>query len=158
MTPKAWVDLFKSGILHAKAIPEKKILEGFLYSNELDLTKQYSRDILDNSNAITIVATSDETLYQKYEKIRSDFLSRKDNLIINPIYKIEERGNTLVLKRPSNIDGFGDYLSFSEKYLPERYEISRKLFNKRQVVTSDTKIVENLMKRFIVVNVPQNYI
>jgi SAM-dependent methyltransferase len=157
MTPKAWVELFRDGMLKIKAIPERKILEDFFFRDELDLAEEYSQDSLDSANAITIVATSDESVFETYENDRAEFLARKEYLIINPIYKIRERGNNLQLERLHDTDGFGDRLAFSEKYLPEKYEISKTLLEGRRVNISDPKKVEDLMTKFIVVNVPENY-
>jgi len=158
MTPKAWVNLFETQDFRCKAIPQGQILNDFLFHNVLDLATEPAQNILNSSNAIALLATSDESVFRTYENVKLDFLSLRDNLIINPIYDIKQNGHKIEISRPSSIDAFGDYLVFSEKFLPKKDEIPSKFFTGRHVVTSDSDIISDLMAKFIVVNVPKNYI
>jgi len=167
LTPQAWINLFKGNNLKIKAIPERRIMEDFLLNNELDLTEEYSGKELNASNAISIIGTQDKSLFGVYDKVDSDFLSNKNNLVINLIYKINSRKDKVILKRDFPSDLLRTEYPFTERYLPEEIVINAELaqvLSGRNVNMSSTKIsekigdVEDLMRQFVIINVPEMYL
>ncbi|MCL0072914.1 methyltransferase domain-containing protein [Dehalococcoidia bacterium] len=166
LSPSGWLNLFQQ--LPVKALPEKNIVEDFLMRGRLDLTKQYTEDELNFSNAISIVGTRKKSLLQTYQDVWRDFLGNKSNLIINPIYSIEHKPDKIILRRKFPSESFRNEYRLTEKYLPEEYAINGELaeaINGRTLNITCTEFskkdfahIEYLMRKFIVINVPEDYI
>lgn len=162
LPPMVWANLFHN--LEIKLLPEKNLIEDFILRNKLDLLKQYSESEIDSSNAISIIGSKNKSIFDIFEKIGNEFLIKKDNLIINPIYKIRNKNGRIVLERNFPSELFRKEYPLAEKYLPEKYIISGNLVKviKGRVLDitkiSDLKEIENLMRRFIIINVPKRYL
>jgi hypothetical protein len=128
------------------------------------LTAKYSEDELNSSNAMILMATSDKSLFKVYDKVNRDFLSVKNNLVINPIYEMKSTDDSILLVRSSQYARaqflYEDYYPLTKKYIPEKYEIGKEFVSVigRKVHISDLEKAEDLMKRFIIINVPENYL
>jgi SAM-dependent methyltransferase len=157
LTPKAWANLFRAGKLETKVLPERNVVENFLLHNKLDLVEEYTEDTLNSSNAIILLVTLDKSLLTTYDKVNRDFLSAKNNLIINPIYEMTEKEDQILLERPLHEYSLGDSYPISEKYLPKKHKICKESISGRQIRISDLEKVEDLMKKFIIINVPEKY-
>ena len=158
ISPKSLTALFKNSCLETKVIPERKVLTNFVFDNKLDIGREFSEEELNSSNALILLATLDTSVFKTYNKVNSDFLSIRSHLIINPIYEMKRKDGKFLLKRPLHKYSLGDIYPFSEKYLPKECEISEDLLIGREVKFSGIKEVEDLMKRFVIINVPANYI
>jgi hypothetical protein len=137
------------------ALPEKSIVEDFIQRDKLDLSKKYSEKELNLSNAILIIAGAD---LDCFDGIWKDILEVKENLIINPIYKMKEEGDKILLEREFPSEFFRKEYPLTEKYLPERREIDKMFVNGRSISVSDSNEIEELMRKFVVINVPEKYI
>lgn len=157
LTPKAWGNLFRAGKLEINVLPEKNVVENFLFHNKLDLVEEYTEDTLNSSNAIILLATLDKSLLTTYDKVNRDFLSAKSNLVINPIYEMTEKEDQILLERPLHEYSLGDSYPISEKYLPKNHKMYKESISGRQIRISDLEKVEDLMKKFIIINVPEKY-
>ena len=158
ISPKALVNLFKNSYLKTKVIPERNVLTNFVFGDKLDIGKEFSEEELNSSNALILMATLDKSIFKTYNKVNSDFLSIRSHLIINPIYEMKRKDSKFLLKRPLHKYALGDIYPFSEKYLPKEIELSENLLTGREVKSKYIEKVDELMKQFVVVNVPPNYI
>jgi SAM-dependent methyltransferase len=160
LTPQTYTNLFDGDHLEVKVIPERKIVENFLFINKLDLAEKYSEDELKSANAMVLIATSDRSLFRVFERVNRDFLSAKHNLVINPLYEMKPKGNSILLVRSSLKFSllFGDDYPLTEKYIPEKCEIGKEFVSGRKTHISDSEKAEDLMKRFVIINVPENYL
>ena len=154
LSPQTWVDLFDHKVM---ALPEKAVIEDFLLRNRLDLSKKCSEKDLNSSDAILMIAGAD---LDCFDGIWKDILKIKDNLIVNPIYKMKEKGDKIVLKRKFPSEPFRKEYPLTEKYLPERCEIDKIFVDGRSVCVSDSDEIEieDLMRKFVIINVPEKYI
>lgn len=165
LSPLGWINLFQH--LPVKILPEKNIVEDFIIRNRLDLAKQYTEDDLNSSNAISIAGTREKSLFKTYQNMWSVFLGNKSNLIINPIYSIEHKLDKISLQRKFPGESFRNEFSLTEKYLTEEYTLNEKLAQmvkgrkfdiaSVEITKKDFLLIEDLMKRFIIINVPENY-
>ena len=155
LSPSTWKGLFDN--LNVIALPEKSIVEDFILRDRLDLSKKYSQEELNSSDAISMIGGAD---LDCFDGIWKDILEVKDNLIINPIYRIKEEGNRILLEREFPSEFFRKEYPLTEKYLPERSEIDKRFVNGRSVCVSDSSEIkiEDLMRKFVVINVPGKYI
>ena len=71
---------------------------------------------------------------------------------------MKRKDSKFLLKRPLHKYALGDIYPFSEKYLPKEIELSENLLTGREVKSKYIEKVDELMKQFVVVNVPPNYI
>ena len=154
LSPSTWKGLFD---LNVVALPEKAVIEDFVLRDKLDLSKKYSEEELNLSDAIIMIGGVDSDCF---EGIWKDILKIKDNLIVNPIYKMKEEGDKILLKREFPSEFFRKEYPLTEKYLPERCEINKRFVDGRSVcvLDSDEIEIEDLMRKFVVINVPENYI
>ena len=154
LSPPAWRGLFDFNV---KALPEKNIIEDFILRDRLDLSKKYSEEELNSSDAIIMIGGVDSDCF---DGIWKEILEIKENLIINPIYKMKEVGDKIVLEREFPSGFFRREYPLTEKYLPERCEIDKRFVDGRSVCVSGEyeREIENLMRKFVVINVPKNYI
>lgn len=153
LSPSAWKSLFNN--LDVRALPEGRIVEDFIMRNKLDLSKKYSEEELNSSGAISMIGGAD---LDCLDGIWKDVLEVKDNLIINPIYKMRGKGDIILLEREFPSEFFRKEYPLTEKYLPESCVIDKKIVRGRSVCFSDSDELEDLMKKFVVINVPKNYI
>ena len=68
-----------------------------------------------------------------------------------------EKKGQILLERPLHEFSLGDSYPISEKYLPKKHEICKESVSGRQIHISDLEKVEDLMKKFIIINVPEKY-
>ena len=153
LSPSTWWGLFD---LTVKALPEKSIIEDFILRGRLDLSKKYSEEELNSSDAIIMIGGADSDCF---EVIWEDILEIKENLVINPIYKTKEEGDKILLEREFPSEFFRKEYPLTEKYLPEKCEINKKFVKGRSVRVSgsDEIEIEDLMRKFVVINVPEKY-
>ena len=152
LSPSAWRGLFDRDVT---ALPEKNIVEDFILRDRLDLSKKYSEEELNSSDAILMTAGAD---LECFDGIWKDILEIKDNLIINPIYKMKEEGDKILLEREFPSEFFRKEYPLTEKYLPERCEIDKRFVDGRSISILDSNEIEDLMRKFVVINVPEKYV
>ena len=154
LSPSSWMGLFDFNVM---ALPEKCIIEDFILRDRLDLSKKYSEEELNLSDAILMIGGADSDCF---EGLWKDIVEIKENLIINPIYKMKEKGDKIVLEREFPSEFFRKEYPLTEKYLPERCEMDKIFVKGRSVCVSgeDEIEIENLMRKFVVINVPEKYI
>jgi ubiquinone/menaquinone biosynthesis C-methylase UbiE/DNA-directed RNA polymerase subunit RPC12/RpoP len=153
VAPSIWKRLFNNDV---KLLQEKAIIEDFILRDQLNLSKEYSEEELNSSNAISLVRGIDSL---QFKNIWREILDIKGNLIINPIYKMKKNGDKILLERILPYP-FKEVYPLTDKYLPEYCTISEKLLNGGNICISDenkTKI-EELMRKFVIINVPEKFI
>jgi len=165
LSPSGWVNLFQQ--LPVKVLPERNLIEDFILRNRLDIAKEYTDVELNYSNALYLVGTKDRSLFRVYEEVAAAFLSNKSHLIINPIYRIKRKRDKLILQRKFPSRSFGEEYPLTERYLPEEHTIEGKLLQivegsslnlaSTEVSEKDLLHIEDLMRKFIVINVPKDY-
>ena len=158
ISPRQLSILFSNSYLETKTISERRVLDDYVFHNKLDLSADYSERTLNSSNALILLATADKSIFKIYHEVNRDFLRHKNHLVINPIYKIKRENNKFVLSRPLEKEALGDIYPFSEDYLLRDCIINAAFLEGRDVHISDVRKVEDLMKKFIVINVPENYL
>ena len=153
LTSSTWKGLFDIDVM---ALPEISLIDEFILRDRLDLSKKHFEKELNLSD---IILTRGVDL-DCFDGIWKGVLEIKENLIINPIYKMKEKGDKILLEREYPSESFRKEYLLTEKYLPERCEIDKRFVKGRSVCISDSDEmeIENLMRKFVVINVPKNYI
>ncbi len=161
MNPDTWKKLFHNN--YVKAFSEEELTVEFLSNDRVDLSNEHSQTDLDSSKAICLISTNDVSLFTIYENVQQHYLQIKDHLIINPAYQKEDDKNNILTKTLP--DYFKKEYPLSPKYLPEKItfdeqleETLAQLARKLPVNQEDLETVEELMKSFVIINAPENYI
>lgn len=166
LTPNGWSNLFQN--MRLKLLPEKSVVEDFVYRNKIDLVKDYSQADLNSSDALVIVGGGNTSNLYIHQDIWASILDNKDNLIINPCYTIERKGDSVILIRKFPSESFKNEYHLMKNYLPEECIINgmaAKAITGRTLDISSIKfseydqlLIEDLMRKFVIINVPKNYI
>jgi len=165
LKPSGWSGLFQK--MKTKIIPEDNLIEEYLLKRELDLSKEYTQEEINGSPAISIVGTNDEKVFDFYSNI--DVPSRKDvrNLVINPIYEINRRGNQIHLDLQVPTEMYEKEYPLTMKYLNKNFvissEISRYIRGNRadipvNISAKDRTQIDDLIKKFVLIDIPENYL
>jgi SAM-dependent methyltransferase len=158
---EVWTSLFKK--FPVKAFTEKRLVEDFFNTNMLDLSKTCNEQELISSNAISIVGANDDSTPQIFEGVASKFLSYKSHLIINPIYEISCRENSIILNRRFPNEEFAIENPFAQQLLPKQCVIPTTILTpgsrsvSKNLSGEQTEQVQRLMSQFVLINVPQGY-
>ena len=166
LSPEVWANLFQK--IKIKALPESTVVEHFLLEGRLDLATEYSDDELSSSTALIIVGNKGDSISRIFERVWDALLNNKSHLIISPIYKIKRERNSAILDRGSPSNSFWEEFPLAQRHLPQRYVIGGELGKIIQgralksmlesIPPEDLKHIEDLMKRFVIINVPPEYL
>jgi len=160
LTPKRYVDLFDN--LEVRLIPEDKVIENFLANDKIDLKEKTSEQELKNSHAIVLVASDNQRFFRVYQNIDIFPKETMKNLIINPIYKVREKRNYLHLTMrafPRKLGETTDIL-LMKKYMPDTCVVEKNLITcirNNRITSKEFKKIHDLMKKFILLCIPENY-
>ncbi len=162
LPPASWTRMLER--FPFRALPERKLVEGFLLRDELDLTSKYSEKELNSSPAIALVCGGGDRDFRMYSGASRVYFDKREHLVVNPAYEIKHDGESLLLKRVFPQGAFQRECPLASSHLPESYRIGRELLKEvegRQVslefVQAQGKAVQEMMRRFILVNVPEGY-
>lgn len=164
LPPNTWRSFF-GNYPKIKIVPEQKIIDDF-FTNTLDLRSEFPESVLASYDPINIISCDDDSFFAIYQNINNGFLNNKDNLIINPIYSVEFKGDEAILSKHYISEYFSKLYPLTESKLPSRYIIDAKILvpRTRRVIMeknmSEGKInyINDLMMKLIIINVPMKYI
>lgn len=146
--------------LHGRMFSEGEIFENFFKENKLDLANDFSIEDSEDINAFSVVATSREDVFRVYKDIGDLFFNTQRHLIISPLYKILDREDKIILKKWHPSDYFQSENKVLYSALPETVVLGKELWREiKEAHISEAnkgKVIE-LMKKFILINTPQNY-
>lgn len=145
LPPDVWGRFFDKE-LNIKYISEKKLIDDF-FENKLDLLFENPDQPINLSDPIAILGSRDISIFKIYKNINKEFIENKDNLIINPIYKIKSKNKKMHLHRRKIGDYFAELYPLTENRLPSDYTISG----------NANESIDDLMRKLIVINVPPKY-
>lgn len=164
LSPTGWAHLFKQ--CKVKVLSERRILDDFLNENKIDINRDESKKELDSSNAIVLLGTKADTNFYRNFSIWDAFTGDRQNLIINPLYKICPKSDRIILKREFPSEFFRNEYPTSEGFLPEMYELNGRISHmlqgrslniiSRDLTTDEENIIKNLIERFILLDIPTN--
>jgi SAM-dependent methyltransferase/uncharacterized protein YbaR (Trm112 family) len=164
MTPESWSGLFPES--SPFVMPETPLLRDFLSRSEMDLIRTYSKDSINNADAIALVITEDKKLFNKYPNLQSLLEKSLRNPIINPIYESHRKNVSILLERRAPNRMYAEEYPLSMSFLPRRYTIppniarsigGRKVGRLDGAARSDGTF-RDMIRKFIVIDAPRGYI
>ena len=159
LSPAAYQKLFD--MLKTNLIPEEHLVKK-LYEDTLDLTKQYSKELINSSDANTLIGSRKNDMLKRYSNVKDEFLMLKSNLELNPIYQLKEKNDKVLLIRKL-LEGYKRACPLADRILPQELEIDKEILRiAKEVETGTTQEeieeIHELMEKFVLINVPPNYI
>ena len=134
-------------------VPERELLEDFLYRDRLDLTKKSDAKVLEKTDAFCVAANM---AMSSFEQVWEYILNTHEKLVINPLYEMHPNGNRVVLSRRFPSIAFRNEYPISEAYLPVQAEINKTILENLEAAAEDDQ-VRQLRKQFVLINVPHHY-
>ena len=159
LSPAAYQKLFD--MLKTNLIPEEHLVKK-LYEDTLDLTKQYSKELINSSDANTLIGSRKNDIFKRYSNIQDEFLMLKSNLEVNPIYQLKEKNGKVILIRKL-LDRYKRECPLADKILPQELEIEKEILHIVKeggtgATREEIEEIHKLMEKFVLINVPPNYI
>ena len=114
LTPAAYRDLFAPH--HAVLFSETTLFEDYLDHRRVDLTRAVSPHQLGNEPSLTLVASPRTDVFRSYEV--PDELGVTGALRVNPLYKVELRGESSVLTLTFPTPEYAEEFADCRRYLP----------------------------------------
>lgn len=163
MSPESWKGLFPD--LNPRIMPETTLVRDFITLSEMDLTKDYPVDAINSANALSMIATTDECLVDKYDDLHGYLEKGMRNPVINPMYKIVHGNNTLVLERKAPNRMFVEEYPLSMSFLPKKYTVPHvisKSIRGRNIGKLDEAArydgtFRDMIKKFLLIDTPRGY-
>jgi len=158
LTAEGWMRL--SPFLKTKLLPEPQVFHNFLSQDKLELSSSPSTEELEQSNAFSLIATNQEKIFRTYEQIGERFFNLQSHLIINPLYRISLRGSDVILRKNWPTAFIRAENIIIDRIMPDTYCLDRESLKQIQedgILSLDPGRVIDLMKKFIFINVPENY-
>jgi hypothetical protein len=155
------------GDVATTTLPEDNVINRYMQERKLDLKADHSESEINSSGAICMVGTKDQDILRTYENIESPSLKTKGNIIINPIFKISSEKGGIKLTRTDVNKIYRTEYPLTFKYIPQKYTISgnlaplfqgRNLKLQGNLPASDKKELDEMLRKFIILQVPEKYI
>lgn len=135
-----------------RLLPEKEVIESFIQNGRLDLSEGYTEGQIREVEALIVTRQVPAAVS---EDLWDDLLRPDDHLIVNPMYRAEDRDDRILLTRTFPSKAFRQEYPLTEMYLPDRYEIQKTVL--RQGWDPSSEEFREMRRRFILLSVPGRY-
>lgn len=158
LSADAYAERFAFG--RNRLMAESEVLRQFQESGSLDLTAQSEGRSLASSHALTLVGARTETLWRKHTSLDDAFCRRPDLLGFNPLYRVEEIPEGLMLRSEWPSDSLRRECVGKTPVLPESVVVPRAVI--REIVESRktgslSDDVRKLLRSYVLVCLPECY-
>jgi SAM-dependent methyltransferase len=154
LSPGEYASLFEG--FHVRIVPEPVLVDAYLRSAPLDLSRTYSQDELDREPYLHVIAAkSPEVLSSTVPPVRAQLLDAASNPRVSGLYHMSRRGDTVVFERriPEGLEP--EYAPFGD-ILPPRVTIPT------SSVHADTGRLRfdnerDLLEQHVLIDVPEDF-
>jgi SAM-dependent methyltransferase len=158
LSADAYAERFAFG--RKRLMAESEVLRQFQETGSLDLTAQSESGSLVSSHALTLVGARTESLWEKHACLDDAFCSRPELLGFNPLYRVEEVPEGLMLRSEWPSGSLRRECVGRTPVLPESVIVAcrvvRDIVESRQT-GSLSEEVRKLLRSFILVCLPECY-
>jgi len=130
-------------------IPEQAVIDGFVNNQPLDPTRESTENRIREADAFIVARRLPRTIL---EDIWKELLLPDDHLIVNPMYRLEDRGDYVLLTRIFPSETYRQEYPLTEAYLPDRYQL-----NKKTLADPLSEEFQEMRRKFILISVPNCY-
>jgi len=153
LAPQWYRNLFEA--LGARVFKEGPVLDSLLAHNTVDLSPDYADEQLQDEPALFLIATRLEGLFRRYEL--SDARPAARTARINPLYKVERKGEDAVLQLQFPSPDYEEEFGACKRYLPERVELKAGTLKRLAAGEIDGALRE-LAENYVLLDVPKGYL
>jgi len=153
LAPKWWRNLVAE--MGARVFKESELLDSVIEHSAIDLSHNYSDEELSDEQALFLIATRLEGLFRAYDYSGAEFTSGVWR--INPLYELEHRGSSAVLRLQFPPESYEDEYNACKRYLPECVELTTGELSSLATGDWDGRLRE-LADRYVLLNVPRGYL
>lgn len=152
LTPAGYRDLFET--VPARIYGEAPLLDDVIEGRPLDLGRVQKEEELNADPALTIVASANPAVFKAHTYVPPAGLDGEFR--INPLYRVETRGEALQLTRHFPDAAYEDEYAACKRYLPEFTSVpptTLDALNAGQTVPA----AADLLRRKVIVRLPRRY-
>jgi hypothetical protein len=151
LSPEGYADLFET--LEPRIFGEGHLFADVVAGGPLDLTRRDDRETLDQSPALTIVASRHPGVFAAHPLTQPDTAGE---LRINPLYAQEPDGDRVRLRLEFPNEEYADEYGACRQYLPETLTIDRAAVADLAAGKVSGALAE-LVRRKVIVDLPKRY-
>ena len=152
LSPEGYADLFET--FEPRIFGEGNLFNDVVAGGPLDLSRRDSKETLDASPALSIVASRHPGVFAKHPLTLPTVATGE--LRLNPLYTAETDGDRLQLRLGFPNDEYADEYGACRQYLPETLTIDRATVASLAAGTVTGELVE-LVRRKVIVDLPKRY-
>jgi len=158
LTADGWLGL--SRFSHAKLLPEPRVFNDFLEEDKLGLLYEPSQQELGQANAFSLVATDRKKLFKVHHQIGEPFFALRNHPTVNQLFRISTQADKVLLQKNWPSAYVQAENARIDKFIPDKLFLGRGFLNEvseNKISEFNSREVADLMKKFILINTPQNY-
>ena len=151
LSPEGYADLFEA--LEPRIFGEGPLFADVVAGGPLDLSRRDNTDTLDQSPALTIVASRHAGVFVRHALTQP---ATAGELRINPLYALEPDGDRVRLRLEFPNQEYADEYGACRQYLPEMLTLDRATVADLGAGKVSGNLVE-LLRRKVIVDLPKRY-
>jgi uncharacterized protein YbaR (Trm112 family) len=151
LTPEGYADLFET--IEPRIFGEGHLFEDVVAGGPLDLTRRDDQATLDQSPALTIVASRHPGVFGRHPLPQP---ATTGELRINPLYAQEPEGDRVHLRLAFPNEEYADEYGACRQYLPETLTLERSTVASLASGRVSTALID-LLRRKVIVDLPKRY-
>jgi SAM-dependent methyltransferase len=152
LTPAGYLNLFAQ--LQPRLFSDTRLFADAVEHRRVDLTRAASPADLGTEPTLTLIASRRADLFRKYEV--PEALDVQDELKINPLYRVDRRGDSSVLTLAFPTPEYEEEFGACKQYLPATVTVDADLTG---VIDRSRlgAVYEDLRRRRVLIDMPDNY-
>jgi uncharacterized protein YbaR (Trm112 family) len=152
LSPEGYADLFET--IEPRIFGEGNLFADVVSGGPLDLARRDDQSTLDNSPALTIVASRHPDVFAAHTLVMPT--SAAGELRINPLYAVEPTGGGVRLRLEFPNQDYADEYGACRQYLPETLALDRSAIDGLTSGKITGDLIE-LVRRKVIVDLPTRY-
>lgn len=143
-----------------RVLPETEVLRQFQVEGALDLTVQLPPNVLESSDALTLMGARKGHLWRRHPFIDEALCRRQDLIAFNPLYRFEKAADGLLGRAVWPSESLQRECSAAGKWFSETVQVPTRTV--QDVVAAregepPTEDVRKLLRSFVLVSLPECY-
>jgi hypothetical protein len=151
LSPEGYADLFET--IEPRIFGEGHLFADVVAGGPLDLTRRDDQATLDQSPALTIVASRHPGVFGRHPLSQPPVTGE---LRINPLYAQEPEGDRVHLRLAFPNEEYADEYGACRQYLPETLTLDRSTVASLASGRMSTRLID-LLRRKVIVDLPKRY-
>jgi len=152
LTPRAYHDLLEP---HRPRLFRDSALLDDVLRGEIDLTRDEQPESLAGEPALVIVATKHDEVFRRVQLMEAAV--SPDKAIVNPLYRIELRGDVSVLTLTFPTPDYEDEFAAAKRYLPESVIVPGDVSRGIDAAALGVERYDELCRRMVFISAPSRY-